>query len=247
MINRADFARHYTSQVLWDCYEGMNARCQPFLKRPLRRPIRPDSCSSTCGAGGRVRLGRATVPEGTADLELVSSEGAPDAGGRGGAAGGAGWGGGADATGAGGGGTAACGLGLTMPGGAASETGAPHCSQKSPSKSSGPLQKRQMIAPGWITCLSNDFFSVSSSSSAACSPLPCCGSTVAHERGDITGVGAIFSGTVVVPFCGSPAGGIGAGSKSCGGGAADASAITGSGAATYGGSGGGAASTGVPH
>jgi len=41
----------------------------------------------------------------------------------------------------------ALGLGLTFPGGAASSSGAPHCSQKSPSRSSGPLQKRQMTSP----------------------------------------------------------------------------------------------------
>lgn len=39
----------------------------------------------------------------------------------------------------------AFGLGLTLPGGAASSMGAPHCSQKSPSRSSGPLQNRQVV------------------------------------------------------------------------------------------------------
>lgn len=143
-------------------------------------------------------LGFETVLEGICAPDLVRSEGAAGAGGRGGA-GVAGWGGGVAATGAGGGGAAGCGLGLTMPGGAASETGAPHCSQKSPSKSSGPLQNRQMIAPGWVTCLSKDFLSVSSSSSAACSPLDRPDSSAA-PRGATTGVGAIFSGTVVTPF-----------------------------------------------
>jgi hypothetical protein len=55
-------------------------------------------------------------------------------------------------------------LGFIIPGGAASDTGAPHCSQKSPSKSSGPLQKRQITAPTWVTGLRKDFFSDSSSS-----------------------------------------------------------------------------------
>ncbi len=41
----------------------------------------------------------------------------------------------------------ALGLTLTFPGGAASSIGAPHCSQKSPSRSSGPLQKRQVTSP----------------------------------------------------------------------------------------------------
>ena len=119
-------------------------------------------------------------------------------------------GGGATAAGAGGGGGS--GLGWTVPGGAASTTGAPHCSQKSPERSKGPLQKRQTTAPGWVVCLSKDFFSDSSSISTI--GLPRLGRTIAgaaSARGAMTGVGAILRGTVDASFCGDRVTGSGGG------------------------------------
>jgi hypothetical protein len=51
------------------------------------------------------------------------------------------------------------GLGFTIPGGAASSTGAPHWSQKSPSRSSGPLQNRQTAPPAALDTLSGSMSS----------------------------------------------------------------------------------------
>lgn len=60
--------------------------------------------------------------------------------------------------------------GLRVPGGAASATGAPHCSQKSPSRCSGPLQKRQSTVPPWTSGISLAFFKASSSNSTMFRP-----------------------------------------------------------------------------
>jgi len=103
------------------------------------------------------------------------------------------------------GGAAECGLAGKVPGGAASATGAPHCSQNSPPRSSGPLQKRQTTAPGRATDLSKDFFNASSSISSISSPSlgrGCCGR--GPLRGNITGVGAIFRLTVDNGVSGGP-------------------------------------------
>jgi hypothetical protein len=139
------------------------------------------------------------------------------------------------------GGAAGCGLGFKVPGGAASVTGAPHCSQKSPSRSSGPLQKRQTTAPGWIICLSKDFFNNSSSTSTIWSPrlgrAYCAGPL---GRGAMTGGGEILSGAVGDALGGgAAAGAVGAGAKG-------ATGIGGS-APTGGTAGGGVGAREAPH
>jgi len=149
--------------------------------------------------------------------------------------------GGVTVAGGGTGGATGCGLGFKVPGGAASVTGAPHCSQKSPSRSSGPLQKRQTTAPGWVTGLSKDFFNNSSSISTIWSPrLGRAYTAGALGRGAITGVGAIFSGTVGDALGGGAAAGAG------GAGAKGAAGIGGS-APTGRAAGGGVGAREAPH
>ena len=84
-------------------------------------------------------------------------------------------------------------MGFKTPGGAASSTGAPHCSQYSPSRCNGPLQKRQTTVPGWTAGLSNALLRYSSSTSATSRPSLGRGrSSGASTRGAITTEGAIF-------------------------------------------------------
>ena len=143
---------------------------------PLRRPIKPEEDSSAGAAGGGGGSGATGVDLGGGGVILpgggvVVLGTTPDEFGLRVGAGGVlgagllGIGGGAACAGAGagGGGGGGAGLANTVPGGAASTTGAPHCSQKSPLRSKGPLQKRQTMAPGWVTVRSNDFFRASSS------------------------------------------------------------------------------------
>ena len=137
------------------------------MNSPLRRPTKPDGCSSAGGMGGEVGTTGAGVCVGVGYVGSVSVAGL--AGGGGTACMGL-LDGGVTVAGGGTGGATGCGLGFKVPGGAASVTGAPHCSQKSPSRSSGPLQKRQTTAPGWVTGLSKDFFNNSSSTSTIWSP-----------------------------------------------------------------------------
>ena len=85
---------------------------------------------------------------------------------------------------------------LIVPGGMASPTGAPHCSQKSPSRSSGLLQKRQSTIPGRAG-FSKAFLRASSSTSSISGPRAGRGySTRRSPRGLITGEGEILSATV---------------------------------------------------
>lgn len=184
-------------------------------------------------------VGRAVGLAGGGDAAPGGLAGALATGGR---AGGPAWAGLAGGVGAATGGEAggATGLGLCFrsPGGAASDTGAPHCSQKSPSISSGPLQKRQSTAPAWVIGLSKDFFNVSSSSSATSSPA------AAPPRGAITGVGAIFRGIVGdVLRCGTLSAAGGAGWACAAGEATGGAAVRGCGGIA----GGGAGAMEAPH
>ena len=88
-------------------------------------------------------------------------------------------------------------LGDRVPGGAASATGAPHTSQKSPAKSKGLRQKRHSATPGWVECFSNEAFNNSSSISTRSRPrLGRERSSGAPVRGAITGEGEIFNAIV---------------------------------------------------
>ena len=102
---------------------------------------------------------------------------------------------------------------LRVPGGAASATGAPHCSQKSPSRCSGPLQKRQSTGPGWTADLSIAFCKTSSSKSTMFRPRLARG----RSRGTTSRGATIGEGEILKPMLGFGEGSGPAGSNSSAG------------------------------
>lgn len=135
--------------------------------------------SSAGGVEGELRAAGAGVAAGSTCAAGSTGEG--------GATGAGSLGGGTEA----GGGSAGGGWAFRAPGGAASGTGAPHCSQYSPARSSGPLQKRQSTAPGWTTGPSKDSSSSISTILSRKRGRAC--PVSAPGGGVIMGVGAVFS------------------------------------------------------